>query len=61
MAAYHIMLKRMNKLPLNEEDKNKELNTISIANNNGYVTKWILHLNNKSANGPIQNDKTQNK
>jgi hypothetical protein len=46
MAAFKCWIHRLNKLPLNEINEHKELNTnIMIAQHKGYLEQIILMLN----------------
>jgi hypothetical protein len=48
MAIFKSWINRLQKLPLNRINKNKELNTIiNIAENSGYNKKQIVNLNNQ--------------
>ena len=51
LAAYRFMFNRLYSLPLSQDQKNQEINTIvHIAKQNGYPIKLIEHLNTKIRN-----------
>lgn len=51
IAAYNHMLHRLNNIPMNNEDYNEELNTIThIAIENGYTEQLIKNINRKIVN-----------
>ena len=51
MAAFNYLLRRMIKIPLNEQERNKERNIIhQIANVNGYKINTIIKLEQKIKN-----------
>jgi hypothetical protein len=51
LAAYRFMLNRLHSLPLSQDQKNQEMNTITqIAKQNGYRITLIIRLNNQIRN-----------
>jgi hypothetical protein len=57
MVTYKNWLHRLNKLPLNETNKTKELNTIiNIAENNGYNRQQIMRIHNSIEQKRHQNN-----